>query len=545
MEENNTSIFTQAKIEYTQQLIDVLTPNMFDGIKSIYDESKVVFSTQTNHSILTLFRTFLEKVPEWNNELVEVETERIINQSHCDWLDDLVTAVFISHTKILTSIGPNMKNTRVNLTIPKTINFIHKCYINLAREIWKNPYLYDENVSGSEYQKNMRTIELIIKENIENTIRKLLPVKEILKDHLDNFDNNEVENQRRLENQSIQAALLNEIRSLKTSINSDNLSQDDNSSQADNSDNEREVEEVNEETISKETLQKLLESQVVKDKAKELTNEYESNAKPGYESPDEDTVNAACNEIQIVSGVPDITVEFPVEEIKYDNAEIIDPNKTNSDLMDSFKNNLDKLNEVNVEKPVCDILSPRISPMEEEVKPDPNIKQINIESDPLFSKVSNTEPTEIIKDSPKEVKESPKVDELKVDEVKVDEVKVDELKVDEVKDPNVKGVVMGKKDNIKMNNIKEITIVKKDDSQSNLGSIGENSENKSESLKPFNEVEKEKELKEIISVEVNNDDTETVDNFVNDISKLMERKGLEVEKDVKKYTLFDDALEIE
>ena len=545
MEENNTSIFTQAKIEYTQQLIDVLTPNMFDGIKSIYDESKVVFSTQTNHSILTLFRTFLEKVPEWNNELVEVETERIINQSHCDWLDDLVTAVFISHTKILTSIGPNMKNTRVNLTIPKTINFIHKCYINLAREIWKNPYLYDENVSGSEYQKNMRTIELIIKENIENTIRKLLPVKEILKDHLDNFDNNEVENQRRLENQSIQAALLNEIRSLKTSINSDNLSQDDNSSQADNSDNEREVEEVNEETISKETLQKLLESQVVKDKAKELTNEYESNAKPGYESPDEDTVNAACNEIQIVSGVPDITVEFPVEEIKYDNSEIIDPNKTNSDLMDSFKNNLDKLNEVNVEKPVCDILSPRISPMEEEVKPDPNIKQINIESDPLFSKVSNTEPTEIIKDSPKEVKESPKVDELKVDEVKVDEVKVDELKVDEVKDPNVKGVVMGKKDNIKMNNIKEITIVKKDDSQSNLGSIGENSENKSESLKPFNEVEKEKELKEIISVEVNNDDTETVDNFVNDISKLMERKGLEVEKDVKKYTLFDDALEIE
>jgi len=545
MEENNTSIFTQAKIEYTQQLIDVLTPNMFDGIKSIYDESKVVFSTQTNHSILTLFRTFLEKVPEWNNELVEVETERIINQSHCDWLDDLVTAVFISHTKILTSIGPNMKNTRVNLTIPKTINFIHKCYINLAREIWKNPYLYDENVSGSEYQKNMRTIELIIKENIENTIRKLLPVKEILKDHLDNFDNNEVENQRRLENQSIQAALLNEIRSLKTSINSDNLSQDDNSSQADNSDNEREVEEVNEETISKETLQKLLESQVVKDKAKELTNEYESNAKPGYESPDEDTVNAACNEIQIVSGVPDITVEFPVEEIKYDNAEIIDPNKTNSDLMDSFKNNLDKLNEVNVEKPVCDILSPRISPMEEEVKPDPNIKQINIESDPLFSKVSNTEPTEIIKDSPKEVKESPKVDELKVDELKVDELKVDELKVDEVKDPNVKGVVMGKKDNIKMNNIKEITIVKKDDSQSNLGSIGENSENKSESLKPFNEVEKEKELKEIISVEVNNDDTETVDNFVNDISKLMERKGLEVEKDVKKYTLFDDALEIE
>ena len=34
----------------------------------------------------------------------------------------------------------------VNLTIPKITNFIHKCYINIAREIWKNPYLYNENI---------------------------------------------------------------------------------------------------------------------------------------------------------------------------------------------------------------------------------------------------------------------------------------------------------------------------------------------------------------------------------------------------------------
>ena len=45
----------------------------------------------------------------------------------------------------------------------------------------------------------------------------------------------------------------------------------------------------------------------------------------------------------------------------------------------------------------------------------------------------------------------------------------------------------------------------------------------------------------------NNDDNdnETVDDFVSDITKLMERKGLSVEKDTKKYTLFDDAAENE
>ena len=122
--EENTQIFTHAKMEYTNQLIDTLTPHIFDGIKSIYDESKTVYRIDTSKSILLLFRHFLEKVPSWNNELVETETSRIIELSKCDWLDDLITAVFISHTKILTSIGSN-NNINVDLTIPKTINFIH------------------------------------------------------------------------------------------------------------------------------------------------------------------------------------------------------------------------------------------------------------------------------------------------------------------------------------------------------------------------------------------------------------------------------------
>ena len=158
MEESNSAIFTHAKMEYTNQLIETLTPQFFDVIKSIYDESKTVYKSNPNKGILLYFRIFLEKVPNWSNEIVEVETERIIMMSKCDWLDDLITAVFISHTKILTSIGTN-PNSNIDLIIPKTINFIHKCYINIAREIWKNPYLYNDNVLGSDYQKNMRTVE--------------------------------------------------------------------------------------------------------------------------------------------------------------------------------------------------------------------------------------------------------------------------------------------------------------------------------------------------------------------------------------------------
>ena len=132
MEDNNNTIFTHAKMEYTSQLIDTLTPQMFDGIQSIYDETKIYQKSHLDKSIIIIFRTFLEKVPIWSNEIIETETDRIIQISNCDWLDDLITAVFISHTKILASIGSNT-NANIDLTIPKTINFIHKCYINIAR----------------------------------------------------------------------------------------------------------------------------------------------------------------------------------------------------------------------------------------------------------------------------------------------------------------------------------------------------------------------------------------------------------------------------
>ena len=52
MEDLNVPIFAQAKVEYTNQLVDVLYPHMYDGVKSIYDESKVIYTKKTKTPIL-------------------------------------------------------------------------------------------------------------------------------------------------------------------------------------------------------------------------------------------------------------------------------------------------------------------------------------------------------------------------------------------------------------------------------------------------------------------------------------------------------------
>jgi len=209
MEDFNSPVFAQAKIEYTKQLIDILKLPLYEGLQSIYSDSKQIYADNTDIELPVIFRQQIEKVPKWNIDMIEHEVDRIIRVSNCDWLEDLITAVFISHTKILASLGNNSK--KVNLTIPKITNFIHKCYINSAREMWKNPYLYDENVSSSEYQKNIKIIEDLIQESIEQTIRKALPVKEILKDHFEHSEIAERKNQEIKKTKELQKLLMAEI----------------------------------------------------------------------------------------------------------------------------------------------------------------------------------------------------------------------------------------------------------------------------------------------------------------------------------------------
>ena len=50
--------------------------------------------------------------------------------------------------------------------------------------MWKNPYIFSSQVSHSEYQRNINDGHRIIGECIEETIRKLLPVKNILREYL-------------------------------------------------------------------------------------------------------------------------------------------------------------------------------------------------------------------------------------------------------------------------------------------------------------------------------------------------------------------------
>ena len=490
--ENNNSIFVQAKIEYTKQLVNTLKPQMYDGIKSIYDDAKEIYKSNSSTSLLFIFRTLLEKIPEWNNELILNETDRIIECSKCDWLDELVTAVYISHTKILMSIG-NSNSNKINLTIPKLINFIHKCYINIAREIWKNPLLFSEDISGYEYQKNMNVIETIICNCIENTIRISLPVKEILKEHLDINDNKPSSN-------SNESKLLNELKELllnskKEELIENNENKDDEEDKDDEDKDEEEDkdgEKESEESTDKEL--KELEEKDLKPK-----NVFVNDS--DYESPDEETINQKVDNIEI-NDIPDISTNDDVEEPVYDNPNIIDnPQKENDELYQKLI----------------------------KIKDETESESIDPEQPILVEKVDNLEKKITMPDKKEEGKKEIIIPEpLSIDE---------KLKEQE----DIRGY--GKVQDISKEEEEEKDKVVADESikPQVIDPLKDVNKDKKEDLSYIEDVIDNKEQKEILSVDKKDDDTETIDLFYNDLKELSDKKGLTMEPvDEDKYTLFDD-----
>lgn len=183
MEDFDTRILVDAKEEYSKELVRVLKRYILEGINSLYNQACDLCKKNRSKTIIT-FQDLLEQIPKWNQELIEKETNRIIENSKCEFFEDLITAVFVSHTKILAAIRTTRKNKRINLTIPKAETFIHKCYIESAREFWKSPCMFDKKVSNFEQQRNNKYCEEIISHCIQETIRKLLPLKYILRESL-------------------------------------------------------------------------------------------------------------------------------------------------------------------------------------------------------------------------------------------------------------------------------------------------------------------------------------------------------------------------
>jgi hypothetical protein len=186
MDDFNVSALHESKNEWGSRLITILTPLVIDGYKSILEESiKLCKDNNEYDKYLMTFQNLISRIPKWNQQIVENERKRICEKSGCTYLEDLVTCVHIIQLKILTAMRVGQKQKKIDINIPKLNDFIHKVYINVARKVYKNVYLFEVNIQPLQIQKNHRELEIIVQECILNTLRESIPVEAILKAYMD------------------------------------------------------------------------------------------------------------------------------------------------------------------------------------------------------------------------------------------------------------------------------------------------------------------------------------------------------------------------
>jgi hypothetical protein len=186
------SVYSDARAEYTKQLCVFLVPAYFQFFIDLLEKSKQEMVAEPKRA-LWQFQTYLNEVHDWNMEKVHNEIQRIYVNCGCDYLEDLLTAVFIAHTKVLTAIRLSANKKKIEINVPKVEHFLFKVLCETSKLLWSSTYLFRDGIPGIEKQQNYRSIEQIIGEGILQAVRSLVPVKSILRDFVNADNSNDAE----------------------------------------------------------------------------------------------------------------------------------------------------------------------------------------------------------------------------------------------------------------------------------------------------------------------------------------------------------------
>ena len=169
-------VLVEAKKEYLGQLCIIMVPAMIETFENMYKESVTMCKGK---KVLIQFQKLLKEVPNWSNAMSKQHSDNIANR--CAWYGDLLAAVFVACTKILSSVRLNSTGQKISLKLPATEVFIQTCYNNVAKDLYKDPYVYHEE--QSQYVRD-ETLTARMSTCIENTVKELIPVQQILQTYM-------------------------------------------------------------------------------------------------------------------------------------------------------------------------------------------------------------------------------------------------------------------------------------------------------------------------------------------------------------------------
>lgn len=173
---SDLSVLVEAKKEYTAQLAACMSDPMIEVFHRMYQEA---VKNSKGKKVLVAFQALLRDTPNWSNSMVKGHTDVIV--SSCSYFSDLLAAVFVASTKIMSSVRLRQDTRKISLKMPSNETFTHTVYINAAKEIYSDPYVFGDDVSE---QKRDADLRVRFAKVIEDSVKELIPIKEILSTYM-------------------------------------------------------------------------------------------------------------------------------------------------------------------------------------------------------------------------------------------------------------------------------------------------------------------------------------------------------------------------
>jgi primosomal protein N'' len=173
---DNLNVLVEAKREYLGQLCLIMCPVMIEVFHDMYDEATKL---SKGRKPLIMFQKVLKEVPNWSNQMSANHTSNIADR--CAWFNDLLAAVFVACTKILSAVRLKTDNKKISLKLPTNEVFIQTCYNNVAKDLYKDPYIFHDE--QSEYVRDDQLTQRM-STCIEATVKELIPIQQILQTYM-------------------------------------------------------------------------------------------------------------------------------------------------------------------------------------------------------------------------------------------------------------------------------------------------------------------------------------------------------------------------
>lgn len=177
--------------DYMSEVIATSKDCFIQMIKRIYEDSKKI--NRARRFLLRDFQNQLKQVPSWTNDKVKEELSKF--GSKIEHIKKMVYNIYTCNIKIYMH---EVQRERVNHVPYEEYDirpFVTQCILNIAREVWRKPYLLYEDNETLDIIKNNKDLERITIQCIKFTLRNLIPLgtfEEVLENE-DSSDESESE----------------------------------------------------------------------------------------------------------------------------------------------------------------------------------------------------------------------------------------------------------------------------------------------------------------------------------------------------------------